>query len=494
MVNPEIVNITKPALFSNIYFKRYKKKFKAPSYVVVRDCVRAFDGLLLIAASTLERTPYVQQLFGSSDKNQLLANVVGGCIAFGMMSETRSYHISRVKNLSIQITNVAKSIAAGTVGVTASLTVLHDDVSHIMYGPLRWALISTTVLISAKLVITPFLRKSANVGLFAERIAVVGVNEVSHQFIKQANQHPDTCNIVGLYDDRASRVPDAQENIKLIGNIDQLFIDSQADPFDYIVITLPLSAQDRLFDICHKVYPAIAEIQLVGEAVGLADNKRNLRNLGGNLVLTVHKKPLNDWQLIQKNIFDRVAGTMILLTLSPLLLLTAVAIKIDSKGPVFFKQPRVGYNNLLFSTYKFRSMYAHMADIYANQQTTRDDPRITKLGKYLRKYSIDELPQLINVIKGSMSLVGPRPHAPGNTAAGKFFSEISNDYTLRHRVKPGITGWAQVNGWRGEIQDVESLNQRVTHDLHYIQHWSLWFDVKIILLTIIREIKSGKAY
>ena len=180
--------------------------------------------------------------------------------------------------------------------------------------------------------------------------------------------------------------------------------------------------------------------------------------------------------------------------LSPVLALLALAIWLDSKGPILFRQPRLGFNNRMFICYKFRTMYADMTDVMADRQTIRGDSRITRVGKWMRRLSLDEFPQLLNVLNGTMSLVGPRPHAPNTKAADKLFAEVVQQYALRHRVKPGITGWAQVNGWRGETSSVEQIENRIRCDLFYIDNWSLFLDLKIIAMTITREILSPHAF
>jgi len=195
-----------------------------------------------------------------------------------------------------------------------------------------------------------------------------------------------------------------------------------------------------------------------------------------------------------KQVMDYGLGTLAILFLSPLLLVISIAIMLDSPGPVFFRQPRRGLNNSSFMVFKFRSMHAHMADIHADRQTSRDDPRVTRVGKWLRRLSLDELPQLFNVVRGEMSLVGPRPHALNTRVEGELLDAASSEYLLRYSVKPGITGWAQVNGARGELVKREDLRKRIDFDLEYIRNWSLGFDFKIILLTAMREIISKHAF
>jgi len=197
---------------------------------------------------------------------------------------------------------------------------------------------------------------------------------------------------------------------------------------------------------------------------------------------------------IEKRALDYGFGALGLLVLAPLLVLIAVAIKLDSPGPVFFRQPRRGLNNRNFTVFKFRSMYTRLSDIEASRQTSRNDPRVTRVGKWLRRLSFDELPQLLNVLRGEMSLVGPRPHAPNMRVEGELLDVAISDYLLRYSVKPGMTGWAQVNGIRGEVARREDLRKRIDYDLAYIRQWSVGFDLKILALTITREIFSRNAF
>jgi lipopolysaccharide/colanic/teichoic acid biosynthesis glycosyltransferase len=196
----------------------------------------------------------------------------------------------------------------------------------------------------------------------------------------------------------------------------------------------------------------------------------------------------------QKHAIDYGIGILMLLPATILLLAVAVAIKLDSPGPIFFCQTRRGLDNQLFTVVKFRSMYAHLSDINVERQTSRGDPRVTRVGKWLRRHSLDELPQLWNVLRGEMSLVGPRPHAPNMRVEGELLSAVNDDYLLRYRVKPGITGWAQVNGVRGEVAKREDLGKRIDYDLDYIRRWSFGFDLRILILTMIREIFSKNAF
>jgi len=195
-----------------------------------------------------------------------------------------------------------------------------------------------------------------------------------------------------------------------------------------------------------------------------------------------------------KDTMDRAIALVAIIMLFPVMLAVGLAVRIESKGPIIFKQKRFGFNNELIQVFKFRSMYTDMADVSAAKLVTKNDPRVTKVGRIIRKTSLDELPQLFNVLTGQLSLVGPRPHATQAKAAGELYDEVIDGYFARHKVKPGITGWAQINGWRGETDTHEKLEQRVKHDLDYIDRWSLGLDLYILAKTPFALLKSENAY
>src|SRR5690606_23311734 len=195
-----------------------------------------------------------------------------------------------------------------------------------------------------------------------------------------------------------------------------------------------------------------------------------------------------------KGLEDRLLGSLILLLVAPLMALVALAIKLDSPGPVLFRQKRYGFNNELIEVLKFRTMRTDLCDEDGVVSTRANDPRLTRVGGFLRRTSLDELPQFINVLRGDMSIVGPRPHATQTRAGDKLLEEVVAEYSVRHKVKPGITGWAQINGWRGTIDTVEKLRNRVEFDIYYLENWSLMFDLKIIALTLFKGFIGKEAY
>jgi exopolysaccharide biosynthesis polyprenyl glycosylphosphotransferase len=211
-------------------------------------------------------------------------------------------------------------------------------------------------------------------------------------------------------------------------------------------------------------------------------------------LMQIGRRPLTDRQVLMKRIEDLVLASLITLALSPIMLLAALAVRLESRGPIFFRQPRHGFNDTIINVYKFRTMYVDRGDASGRKATVKDDPRVTRIGRYLRRWSVDELPQLFNVLWGDMSIVGPRPHPIGMLAASADYRDVVSNYAARHRVKPGITGWAQVAGYRGNADTVEKAQRRVEFDLEYIARWSLLFDLRILMLTAVAMISGKEAY
>lgn len=253
-----------------------------------------------------------------------------------------------------------------------------------------------------------------------------------------------------------------------------------------IFILVPWSRRDTVEACINAFLRVPASIHLGPERILDRFADLQIERMGPIKSLQLARKPLSTFEIVQKRIFDIVLAAMALLLLSPLFALVALMIKLDSRGPVFFLQRRYGFNQEPFRIYKFRSMHT-LEDGRIVTQVARNDSRVTRIGRFLRRTNIDELPQLINVLRGDMSLVGPRPHA---LAHDQLFERQIANYARRHNVKPGITGWAQVNGYRGETDTKEKMLLRVEHDLYYIDHWSMWLDIRILFLTVF----SSKSY
>ena len=339
------------------------------------------------------------------------------------------------------------------------------------------------------------IRKLAKKGYLARNILIYGANEQARRFIDHVGQMNAPWNrIIGVFDDRISAASVSLDGVQLRGNMQDLIQCARDLRADDVIIALPWGDQRRVSQI-------LARLKILPTNIRLSPDLASMRILSGTInyqygvpLASIYEKPLSTWHTMQKRAFDLFVSAAMLLTLAPLMALLFVGVKIDSPGPIFFRQRRYGFNNELIRIWKLRTMYVDQQDEQAERLTTPGDPRVTRFGNFLRRTSLDELPQLLNVLTGDMSLVGPRPHALQAKAAGQLYQEAVGEYAARHRVKPGLTGWAQVNGWRGETDTHEKIVKRVEHDLYYIENWSIRLDVRILIRTIGVLISQENAY
>jgi len=332
-------------------------------------------------------------------------------------------------------------------------------------------------------------------GRFANRTVIVGAGEQGCRLAGYLQRHGDAnTRLIGFVDDRATRVTPQGGGLPLLGSVDHLIDLIRRDQVDQVIIALPWTADARLREVVGKLEKTPVPIRLAPDVAAFSFPDRRFTTVGRLPMMQLFERPISGWSFVAKSLEDRLLAIGLLLALAPVLAVIAVAIKLDSPGPVFFRQKRYGFNHNLFDCWKFRTMHHHLTDATAEVLTRRDDDRVTRVGRFLRRTSLDELPQLVNVLKGDMSLVGPRPHATSAKAAGRLYEEAVDAYAARYRVKPGITGWAQVNGWRGETDTLEKIQRRVEYDLFYIEHWSLGLDLKILLRTAFVVLGDREAY
>jgi Undecaprenyl-phosphate glucose phosphotransferase len=334
-------------------------------------------------------------------------------------------------------------------------------------------------------------------GRLTRRTVIVGGGDAGSKVIQNLREQKDSgVEVIGMFDDRGDARADANAvGERKLGTVEDLVEFGRRTRVDLVIFSLPISAETRILQMLKKLWVLPVDIRLAAHSNKLRLRPRSYSFIGSMPVLDVADRPIADWDVVMKWLFDKLVGGAMLLCALPMMALVALAIRLDSKGPIFFKQKRYGFNNDLIEVFKFRSMYVDMADAKADKLVTKDDPRVTRVGRFIRKTSLDELPQLINVvIKGNLSLVGPRPHAVNAKAAAQRYDEAVDGYFARHRVKPGITGWAQINGWRGETDTEEKIQKRVEHDLYYIENWSVPFDLWIVLRTPFALLKTENAY
>jgi Undecaprenyl-phosphate glucose phosphotransferase len=341
------------------------------------------------------------------------------------------------------------------------------------------------------------VRRWTRQGRLDRRTVVVGCDSNGETLIESlAAQRDSDVHVVGAFDDRSDeRSPTSCAGVPKLGTVDDLVEFARQTRVDLVIFSLPISAESRILQMLRKLWVLPVDIRLSAHTNKLRYRPRSYSYVGNVPVLDVFDKPIADWDVVMKWLFDKIVGSLALLAALPVMLLVAVAIKLDSRGPVLFRQKRYGFNNELIEIYKFRSMYVDQADATASRLVTVDDPRVTRVGRFIRKTSLDELPQLLNVVfTGNLSLVGPRPHALAAKAANRLYDEAVDGYFARHRVKPGLTGWAQIHGWRGETDSEEKIQRRVEHDLYYIENWSILLDLYIVAQTPFALARTENAY
>lgn len=361
--------------------------------------------------------------------------------------------------------------------------------------PLGVSLLGAYFILSRGL-LSIWARPKAAEGRFQKRVAIVGGGKAAEDAIALLESSPGLAiELVGLFDDRLDqRSPESVRKVRKIGKIEDLAIYARSHRVDLIVVAIPLSAETRLLNILKRIWELPVDIRISGHSSELKLNHRAYTYLGKLPLLSVFDRPLKGWSQFLKDVMDRLIALFAIVALAPVMLAVAAAVRFESEGPIIFRQRRYGFNNELIEVFKFRSMYSNLTDHNASRLVTKGDSRVTRVGRIIRKTSLDELPQLFNVLTGQLSLVGPRPHATQAKAADALYEKVVDGYFARHKVKPGITGWAQINGWRGETDTREKIEQRVKYDLDYIDRWSLLFDLYIIVRTPFALLKSDNAY
>jgi Undecaprenyl-phosphate glucose phosphotransferase len=353
-----------------------------------------------------------------------------------------------------------------------------------------WFLSSALLICLERHLSRRLFNRLAQTGQLSRRIIIVGASVQSEKFLQQIKQKNDPWfNVIGIFDDRQKRIGHYFQGYPVLGTLKDAMNFCRQNHVDDVIVSLPWNAEQRISKIIEKLKELPVYVRLCPDMAGFLHSNTQYSNLAGVPMLDVVNKPLDGGNYIVKMIEDKILSFLLLVMLSPVMLIIALVIKLDSPGPALFRQKRYGFNNKPFWVFKFRSMHQESCTATGGEQAKKDDPRVTFIGRILRKTSLDELPQLINVLEGTMSLVGPRPH-PMNL--DDKFSKVIGGYLARNRVKPGITGWAQVNGWRGETDTTDKMYNRYIHDVHYIENWSIFF--KILLKTPLVVVNRTNAF
>lgn len=412
-----------------------------------------------------------------------------------LLQVTDTYQLPSLRRPLAMIGRILGSFLASCAITGIAVRLLLDNGVYTWQDLALWAAAGSGFLLLERVIVGIAIRHWGRNGVMERRAVIVGGGQAAKDLIRSLEQHDNDIRICGIFDDRkGDRSPDIVAGYPKLGTFAELVEFARLTKLDMLIISLPLSAEARILDLIRKLWVLPVDIRVAAHAHKLRFRPRSYSRDGGVPMLDVMDKPLRDWDGVAKRIFDIFFSLIALSLLWPVMIGAAIAVKSTSKGPILFKQKRHGFNNETINVWKFRSMYTEMSDPSAVKAVTRNDPRVTPVGRFLRKSSLDELPQFFNVLAGDLSLVGPRPHAVHAQTGDLKYTEVVEHYFARHKVKPGVTGWAQINGWRGEIDNSDKIKQRTAFDLYYIENWSLLLDLKILFLTPIRLLKSDNAY
>jgi Undecaprenyl-phosphate glucose phosphotransferase len=467
-----------------------------PSYSgsVIAGAAQLIEALLLATLGFAIFAAYVE----AGQATIYLPMIVAATLAANVLfNAARTHRIVSYRTSFQQIGRVLAmwSVVFTLLAVGLYLLKASDMVSRVWL--VSWYATGTVLLIAFRLSLRSLVKQWTAEGRLKRRPVIVGGGEDAAALVKLIRSSADNdINLFGFFDDRIDeRSPEDVAGLSKLGKVSDLIEFARRTPVDLVIVSMPLSAEKRVLHMLNQLWVLPVDIRLSAHMSKLRFTSKAYSYLGDVPVFDMADRPISDWNLVFKWIFDKVVASLALILFSPVMLITAIAIKLDSPGPVFFKQKRHGFNNELIEVYKFRSMRTDMVDANASKLVSKRDPRVTRVGRIIRKTSIDELPQFFNVLTGQLSVVGPRPHALEAKADNKLYYEAVEGYFARHKVKPGVTGWAQINGWRGETDTVDKIMQRVQHDLYYIEKWSILLDLYIVLMTPVSLFsKSENAY
>jgi len=463
------------------------------------DIAAAVDVTLLVASALLIKFFYVD-LSGSGVELAIsqgylnYLNVIGLVTASLFLALARRGHYSYGEfanwNLSSEVFRLALAVLFSFGFALSVAFLLRESTQFSRAWVLIWGLSVFVTLLAGKIFWLHQFSRLTSKGYFRRRILLVGGGELLMQSQENLASPNSDAKLVGVIDLGFSDNAEVQIPSKFSVAVDHVITRAQSGGIDEVIIAL--SAQERaLHDyLIRQLRLLPAEIRVVLDFGNCRCKFLDVTQIGAMNIASIQKKPISEWSIILKMLEDYILATLALIVLSPTMFLVAMMIKLDSKGPILFRQRRHGENHRVFYVWKFRTMTV-AEDGDDVRQTTKGDKRVTRFGRILRKTSMDELPQLFNVLTGDMSLVGPRPHALSHN---DYYSRKLEDYACRHRVKPGMTGWAQINGFRGETSDPKLMEQRVRYDLEYIENWSIWFDLQVLMMTPIFGLFSRRAY
>jgi Undecaprenyl-phosphate glucose phosphotransferase len=488
----DISNLTIPTerdeLRKDVRLSLSQSMFVAPRLVAA--AVRTFEAVMILAVAMLCAWRYPGFSLAGVFRLYMMMAIIMAIVMPIFLEVAGLYKLDALLAPSKNVARIVMVWLFSFAVFAVAILFLKFGVNVSRVWVATWATSGFFFFAAFRFIIASTLRHVNKSGQFNRRAVIVGGGENAAKVISAIQGSTASgINLIGMFDDRDdARATPELRGLHKLGNVDDLIEFVRATRIDTLLITLPVTAEDRLMQILNRLWILPVDIRLSAYGQKIRYRPRAYSYLGNVPCLDVFDRPLGDWGPFLKAILDKAIAVVATLLLSPLMLATAIAIKLESKGPVLFKQKRYGFNNELIE------VYTDKTDADASKLVSKGDPRVTKVGRIMRKTSLDELPQLFNVLKGDLSLVGPRPHATKAKAGEDLYEHVVDGYFARHKVKPGMTGWAQINGWRGETDTAEKIERRVEHDLYYIENWSLAFDILILARTPFSLINTEQAY
>lgn len=473
-----------PGLVTRSEFDTAAAKFKKrPTHITVgmlRHAARWIDATALILLSAYFLVQSAEAFLDATLAQTLPFLLIPILTCWGLRNAC-AYDFEYTRSIVAQmvLTAIGAGLPLGLIALGTSAFYSTDIVNWVSIA--AGASFALILIVHAHILVG--FRHVTRKGWLSENVVIVGATPNAQHLIEE-NAMTRELNIVGIFDDRLSRAPKSISGAPILGRIDDMLTWDRLPDVDRIIVTITSDARIRVKDLIDRLRVLPQRVVLLLDLDGFDPESQTLSEIAHSPAAYVSGTPRDFRRVVVKRISDIVFAGLLLVMASPVLLITALLIKATSKGPVFFLQRRHGFNNQIIRVWKFRSMYDDpTAAEKISSQTITDDPRVTPIGRFIRQTSIDELPQLLNVLKGEMSIVGPRPHAVGMASEETSVHSIVQDYAHRHRVKPGITGWAQINGSRGPALTKASIRERVRLDMEYINRSSFWLDVYIMLMT-----------
>jgi Undecaprenyl-phosphate glucose phosphotransferase len=480
----------------NEFAKRVAQQYRDEKFspAIMKGMFRLLDFLMLFLIG------HAVNFFYLHDTDLLIRYmpiVAGGAalsVLFLQLADCYQIPVLRSPRTALGRLNGAWALAFAVMALTLFLFKSGESFSRFWFA--AWFIAGLAYLVPQRYLLAWGLRHWLRNGVLERRAVIVCGGRPAQDLIRSLESQPENdIRILGVFDDRLDRrSPDLIAGYPKLGTVAELVEFVRLARVDMLIISLPMTAEKRILDLLRKLWILPVDIRIAAHASKLKFRPRAYSHVGKTAMLDVFDKPITDWDSVAKRCFDIFFSLVAIALLWPVMVGAALAVKLTSKGPIIFKQKRHGFNNEIINVFKFRSMYTELSDPTAAKAVTKGDPRVTPVGRFLRKSSIDELPQFFNVLRGDLSLVGPRPHAVLAQSHDRIYADIVEGYFARHRVKPGVTGWAQINGWRGEIDTDEKIKYRTAFDLHYIENWSVLFDLKILFLTPFRLLNTENAY